>query len=42
MLFIKYVYTRIYVCFLTEHYDPSHYEKKLTHIVYCKYQQRSL
>ena len=37
-----YILVYICVCFLTEQYDPSHYEKKLTHIVYYKYQQRSL
>ena len=36
MFFIKFVYTRIdyeytCVCFLTEQYDPSHYEKTHPH-----------
>ena len=34
MFFINYVYTRIHrrcVCFLTEQYDPSHYEKTHPH-----------
>ena len=36
MFFIKYVYTRIYIyvfVFLTEQYDPSHYEKTHPHSI---------
>ena len=34
MLFIKYVYARIYVfVFLAEQYDPSHYEKTHPHSI---------
>ena len=44
MFFIKYVYTRIYVfVFLTEQYDPFHYEKTHPHSTFFyEYQQRSL
>ena len=36
-------YSYIYVCFLTEQYDPSHYDKTHAHIIaYYKNQQRSL
>ena len=36
VFFIKYVYTRIYICvfvFSTEQYDPSHYEKTHPHSI---------
>ena len=40
--YVSYVLVYIYVFVsLTEQYDPSHYDK-LTHMVYYKYQQRSL
>ena len=41
IFFIKYVYTRIYVFFQQNNMTPP-IVKKLTHIVYYKYQQPSL
>ena len=44
IFFIKYVYTHIYMCgfFFQQNNMTRPIRKKLTHIVYYKYQQRSL